>query len=78
MAGMPAKFTGTVKISFKYIDTGFEELDQSRLPKLIELKYSSMTDAANALGGVDTIRSLFFNFQKELYGVQPEKGYVQN
>lgn len=54
-------------VLFKYIDTGFEELDQSRLPKLIELKYSSMTDAADALGGVDAIRSLFFNFQKQLY-----------
>jgi type I restriction enzyme R subunit len=58
-------------VLFKYIDTGFEELDQSRLPKLIELKYSSMTDAVDALGGVDEIRSLFFNFQKELYEVQP-------
>jgi type I restriction enzyme R subunit len=54
-------------VLFKYIDTGFEELDQSRLPKLIELKYQSMTDATDALGGVDVIRSLFFNFQKHLY-----------
>jgi len=54
-------------VLFKYIDTGFEELDQSRLPNLIELKYHSMTDAADALGGVDQIRGLFFNFQKQLY-----------
>jgi type I restriction enzyme R subunit len=54
-------------VLFKYIDTGFEELDQSRLPKLIELKYHSMTDAAEALGGVDEIRKLFFNFQQHLY-----------
>ncbi|MFA5170580.1 MAG: type I restriction-modification enzyme R subunit C-terminal domain-containing protein [Sulfuriferula sp.] len=54
-------------VLFKYIDTGFEELDQSRLPNLIELKYHSMTDAAEALGGVDEIRNLFFNFQKQLY-----------
>ena len=58
-------------VLFKYIDTGFEELDQSRLPNLIELKYSSMTDAADALGGVDAIRGLFFNFQKQLYGCEP-------
>lgn len=56
-------------VLFKYIDTGFEELDQSRLPNLIELKYHSMTDAADALGGVDEIRGLFFNFQKQLYGI---------
>ncbi len=54
-------------VLFKYIDTGFEELDQSRLPNLIELKYHSMTDGAEALGGVDEIRSLFFNFQQHLY-----------
>jgi type I restriction enzyme R subunit len=54
-------------VLFKYIDTGFEELDQSRLPNLIDLKYHSMTDAAEALGGVDEIRNLFFNFQKHLY-----------
>ena len=54
-------------VLFKYIDTGFEELDQARLPNLIELKYHSMTDAADALGGVDEIRGLFFNFQKQLY-----------
>jgi len=54
-------------VLFKYIDTGFEELDQSRLPNLIELKYQSMTDAAEALGGVDEIRNLFFGFQKHLY-----------
>lgn len=58
-------------VLFKYIDTGFEELDQSRLPNLIELKYQSMTDAADALGGVDQIRNLFFGFQKQLYGEQP-------
>ncbi len=57
-------------VLFKYIDTGFEELDQSRLPNLIELKYHSMTDAADALGGVDAIRGLFFNFQKQLYEAQ--------
>lgn len=54
-------------VLFKYIDTGFEELDQSRLPNLIELKYHSMTDGAEALGGVDEIRNLFFNFQQHLY-----------
>jgi type I restriction enzyme R subunit len=57
-------------VLFKYIDTGFEELDQSRLPNLIELKYHSMTDAVDVLGGVDEIGHLFFNFQKQLYGSQ--------
>ena len=59
--------TGVNARNIRNIDTGFEELDQSRLPNLIELKYHSMTDAAEALGGVDEIRNLLFNFQKHLY-----------
>jgi type I restriction enzyme, R subunit len=54
-------------VLFKYIDTGFEELDQSKLPDLIGLKYHSMTDAAENLGGVDEIVNLFTGFQKHLY-----------
>ncbi|MGV8992166.1 MAG: type I restriction-modification enzyme R subunit C-terminal domain-containing protein [Thiobacillus sp.] len=54
-------------VLFKYIDTGVEELDQSKLPNLIELKYHSITDATDVLGGVDEIRNLFFSFQRHLY-----------
>ena len=57
-------------VLFKYVDTGFEELDQERLPNLIQLKYSTIADAADALGGVDQIRNLFFNFQQHLYDLQ--------
>ena len=51
----------------KYIETGVEELDQEKLPKLLELKYQSIADAAEILGGVDSIRSAFIAFQKYLY-----------
>ena len=51
------------------IDTGFEELDQSRLPNLIELNITQCP-AADTLGGVDKIGGLFFNFQKQLYEAQ--------
>jgi len=49
-----------------------EDMEQDRetaaqLPKLIELKYHTITDATNELGGVDEIRSLFLGFQKHLY-----------
>ncbi len=60
-------------VLFKYIESGVEELDQSRLPNLIELKYHSLTDAADALGGVNKIRGLFFGFQKHLYQQQGEQ-----
>jgi len=54
-------------VLFKYIETGVEELDQSRLPSLIQLKYHSIADASDVLGGVPEIRNLFLGFQKHLY-----------
>ena len=57
-------------VLFKYIDSGVGELDQAKLPDLIQLKYHTMTDATEVLGGVDEIRNLFFGFQKHLYEPQ--------
>ncbi|NDP63459.1 EcoAI/FtnUII family type I restriction enzme subunit R [Polaromonas sp.] len=54
-------------VLFKYIDSGVGELDQSKLPELIELKYQSIADATEVLGGVDEIKNLFIGFQKHLY-----------
>lgn len=54
-------------VLFKYIDTGVGELDQAKLPSLVELKYNSFADGEHALGGVDAIIDLFFGFQKQLY-----------
>jgi type I restriction enzyme R subunit len=54
-------------VLFKYIDTGVGELDQAKLPSLIELKYYSFDDGEKALGGADAIIDLFIGFQKHLY-----------
>ena len=54
-------------VLFKYIDSGVGELDQSKLPDLIQLKYHTISDATEVLGGVDEIRNLFFGFQRHLY-----------
>jgi type I restriction enzyme R subunit len=54
-------------VLFKYIDSGVGELDQTKLPHLIELKYHSIADAAEVLGGVAEIKNLFMGFQKHLY-----------
>ena len=54
-------------VLFKYIDTGVGELDQSKLPSLVELKYQSFDDGEKALGGTDAIIDLFIGFQKHLY-----------
>jgi len=42
-------------------------LDQEKLPQLLELKYSSLTDAVEDLGGVASIQNTFIGFQKYLY-----------
>lgn len=51
----------------KYVETGFEELDQEKLPHLLELKYQSISDAVQLLGGVCKIQTTFMSFQKSLY-----------
>lgn len=51
----------------KCIETGFEELDQEKLPKLLTNKYQSLEDAKDILGDVVNISNLFIEFQKHLY-----------
>jgi len=51
----------------KYIETGVEELEQEKLPSLLELKYHSISDASEKLGGIEIIRNTFIAFQKHLY-----------
>ena len=51
----------------QYIKEGIGELDQDKLPDLLELKYHAVRDAATQLGGVARIRDAFFGFQRHLY-----------
>jgi type I restriction enzyme R subunit len=51
----------------KYIESGVEELDQEKLPVLLQNKYQSLGDAIDILGDVPGISSLFVDFQKFLY-----------
>ncbi|WLD93356.1 EcoAI/FtnUII family type I restriction enzme subunit R [Alkalihalobacillus sp. AL-G] len=51
----------------KYVETGFEELDQEKLPRLLELRYHSISDAIQELGGVSEIQHTFIAFQENLY-----------
>lgn len=51
----------------KYIEKGVEELDEEKLPGLLNLKYHAISDAEEILGGVDNMRATFFDFQKNLY-----------
>lgn len=51
----------------KYVENGVEELDEEKLPQLLNLKYHAIADAEQILGDVFKIRNLFFDFQKSLY-----------
>lgn len=53
----------------KYEEKGVEELDEEKLPILLNIKYHAIANAEKALGNVDKIRSIFFDFQKNLYAV---------
>jgi type I restriction enzyme R subunit len=51
----------------KYQERGAEELDEEKLPVLLNMKYHAIANAVSTLGEVNLIRSIFFNFQKNLY-----------
>lgn len=51
----------------QYVREGVGELDQSKLPTLLELKYHAVNDAAAQLGGIPRIRDAFVSFQGGLY-----------
>ena len=49
----------------QYVEEGVGELDDQKLPALIELKYNTITDGISVLG--EDIREKFINFQQYLY-----------
>jgi type I restriction enzyme, R subunit len=51
----------------QYIKQGVGELDQEKLGDLLQLKYHTVMDAADQLGGVPAIRDTFIGFQQYLY-----------
>ena len=51
----------------QYVKLGVDELDESKLPELLELKYEAITDAKNELGDITSIRNTFIGFQEHLY-----------
>jgi len=53
-----------------YISQGVDELDQEKLPVLLELKYQSVGDAVAVWGSVAEPRDVFVGFQKYLYAPQ--------
>jgi type I restriction enzyme R subunit len=51
----------------KYVEAGSEELDNDKLPVLVELKYSDFLSGVKQLGGAAEARVVFVDFQKHLY-----------
>jgi type I restriction enzyme, R subunit len=51
----------------QYIKDGVGELDRSKLPHLLELKYHALGDAVAELGSVSNISQVFIEFQQYLY-----------
>jgi len=50
-----------------YVSQGVGELDQEKLPHLLELKYHAISDAVAALGQTADIKEMFIGFQQDLY-----------
>ncbi len=51
----------------KYEESGVDELNIDKLPELVKLKYQSISEGMDALGGVDDARTVFIDFQRHLY-----------
>jgi type I restriction enzyme, R subunit len=51
----------------QYVKEGVAELDRSKLPQLLELKYQAVRDAIEELGSVSNISEVFIGFQQYLY-----------
>ncbi|MFH1865754.1 MAG: type I restriction-modification enzyme R subunit C-terminal domain-containing protein, partial [Candidatus Eisenbacteria bacterium] len=51
----------------QYVKQGVGELDQEKLPHLLELKYHAVADAVAVLGNVTNVREMFVGFQEHLY-----------
>lgn len=52
-----------------YIQVGVDEISEDKLSDLLKLKYHALRDAMQVLGNSETIRALFFDFQRHLYAV---------
>ena len=59
----------------QYIESGVEELEESKLETLLEIKYSDVFEGIKTIGNgeVSKVRNLFLTFQKNLY--LPNKEY---
>ena len=62
----------------KYEDKGVEELDEDKLPILLNLKYHAIANAEQILGNVDKIRQIFFLFKRICMQKQIKNMHLHN
>lgn len=53
----------------QYVKEGVSELDDAKLPGMLELKYKAIADAKAVLGDTQSIRETFIGFQAFLYDI---------
>lgn len=58
----------------RYQDGGYEELDIEKLPKMLELKYRTLSEAESHFGGLQEVEKMYLDFQKKLYQVPQKAG----
>lgn len=58
----------------QYRVRGVDELEESRLERLLEAKYSNVVDGISVLGGAKAVRDIFLKFQQSLY--LPRESYA--
>ena len=51
----------------QYVAQGVNELDSEKLPRLLELRYASVSEGAQMLGGAPVVRHAFIEFQRNLF-----------
>jgi type I restriction enzyme R subunit len=51
----------------QYVETGVEDLDRSKLPDYLKIKYGTFADGASELGGAEVVAGAFVGFQRHLY-----------
>lgn len=51
-----------------YIKAGVSQLSNSNIKDVINMKYNSLEDAKKNFGNINSIKEIFTNFQKSLYG----------
>ena len=60
----------------QYVDKGVQELDDTRIRDLLELKYKGIHEAKEVLGDIKSIRNSFVGFQKYLYDDVANNAYA--